>query len=145
MKYNYYLANTSCFSVPLEQPIRNKWIKAIEQFQKFDHDDKSFNVCCLHFSSGDINVGKNKKSVIYGRVPTIFPDIHDTLNPSNQINNESEEVTQNADSTRSNCEPFDENTFAMPFSETDFDMVDVTSVDEQFERSSLNIPCLSDE
>lgn len=59
-------------SVPWKQPDRSKWIETIEQVQPFDYNVQTYYLCQLHFSPDDIVERGNKKSIVPGRLPTIF-------------------------------------------------------------------------
>lgn len=78
----------------MNQPIRDQWIKAIEQFQEFDYTVQSYHVCSLHFLPSDIDTNRKRNKVILGRVPSIFPDAddHDANNLRENIDIENEEV-----------------------------------------------------
>lgn len=60
------------FSVPLSQPTRNQWIQAIEKHQEFNYHVQSFLVCSLHFKPTDLGIRGKGKSVIKGKIPSIF-------------------------------------------------------------------------
>lgn len=90
----YCLKNSS---VPLNGPNRNKWIQAIEQYQPFVHVP-TYYVCSLHFSQEDIKINGNRKNVVPGRVPSIFP------NSKNFRNFDSKSDSANCLQTSINCE-----------------------------------------
>lgn len=81
--------------MPHVQPYRDQWIQAIERFQEFDHQILSYHVCSLYFSSNDIVRHSKKKSVRRGRVPSIFPNIHEieTIKSQKKIENETKSLT----------------------------------------------------
>lgn len=92
---NYHCLKNS--SVPLNGPNRNKWIKAIEQYQPFVYVP-SYYVCSLHFSQEDIKINGNRKNVVPGRVPSIFP------NSKNFRNFDAKSDSANSLQTTINCE-----------------------------------------
>lgn len=85
------------FSVPLNGPNRNKWIQAIEQNQPFVYVP-TYYVCSLHFSQEDIIINGNRKNVVPGKVPSIFP------NSKNFRNFDSKSDCANSLPTSINCE-----------------------------------------
>lgn len=60
------------FSVPFDEPYRSLWINAIENIQQFDHSKSNYHVCSLHFLDEDLYVNGKRKTVIRGRIPSIF-------------------------------------------------------------------------
>lgn len=71
------------------------WIQAIETFQPFDYIVQTFHICSRHFLLSDIKTNGKRKTVISGRIPTIFPD----PNGSNETNNvENVRAEENVDS-----------------------------------------------
>lgn len=60
-------------SVPSNEPNKKNWIDAITQHQEFDYYVQTFHVCDQHFLPTDIKTSGKRKTVIPGRVPSIFP------------------------------------------------------------------------
>lgn len=54
------------------QPVRDKWIEAIEKCQVFDYKVTRFVVCSLHFLPDDILVRGKRRIISQGKVPSIF-------------------------------------------------------------------------
>lgn len=77
--------NLKYFSVPTFQPNRGLWIEAIEKFQTFDYKVQTFHVCSEHFLPTDIVVRGKKKTVIPGRVPSLFANINNNNQENEQI------------------------------------------------------------
>ena len=77
----------SFHSVPLNQPNRSKWIQAIELYQEFDYAIQTYHICSLHFLPTDIQKNGKRRTVISGKVPSIFTDINNS-NIINKNNNE---------------------------------------------------------
>lgn len=120
-------------SVPLTQPNRDKWINAIEKFQPFDYVIQTFHVCSRHFLPSDIKT-IGKKTVISGRVPSIFTDSNDFNETNNEdvhndVNTNIELNTniQTLDFQHSDAIPFENETWY--FATDDFNLTDDTNLD----------------
>lgn len=98
MKFSSFLFNLSLTiwcSVPFDEPHRSRWIEAIRTFQMFDNTVANYHVCSLHFLAEDINVSGKRKTIIPGKVPSIFPQkslpsIDDSTLNSREENNNSQ-------------------------------------------------------
>lgn len=69
--------------MPINEPNRNKWIQAIEEFQPFDYIVQTYHICSLHFSKDDIIIKGKKKTIIPGKVPSVFTHELNNNNDSN--------------------------------------------------------------
>lgn len=116
-------------SVPLSQPNRGNWIRAIAKFQSFDYAVQTFHICSRHFLSSDIKTNGKRKTVISGKVPSIFPDLAETDNFENDRVGDTIEVNtdvQSLSSLHQNETPYGNETWY--FAENDFDLTDETNV-----------------
>lgn len=93
------------FSVPLKEPNRSKWINSIEKFQPFDYVVQTYHLCSLHFLQNDIVTKGKRKTIICGRVPTIFPN-----NPTDDINTNLQSGDVNSSFSVVHCDPTIEKT-----------------------------------
>lgn len=59
--------------MPSIQPERSKWIAAIENYQEFDYSVQNYYICSLHFEPSDITSHGKRRTVIKGKLPSIFP------------------------------------------------------------------------
>lgn len=57
--------------MPLNEPNRSHWIRAIEKYQVFDYVP-TYYVCSMHFRPEDIIKSGRVNRVVPGRVPSIF-------------------------------------------------------------------------
>lgn len=60
------------FSIPHDPNTRNKWIAAIETFQKFDYVVQCYLVCALHFDASDIERNGKRTKLKSGALPKYF-------------------------------------------------------------------------
>lgn len=58
--------------MPSIQPDRSRWIAAIEQHQPFDYYVHTYFICSKHFEPSDLMIRGKGKTVIKGKVPSIF-------------------------------------------------------------------------
>lgn len=60
--------------MPSFQPDRDLWIAAIEKYQPFDYHVQTYFICSLHFERSHIKVQARRKTVVPGKLPSIFPN-----------------------------------------------------------------------
>lgn len=63
------------FSVPIDQPLRNKWIEQICRHQTFDPVPIRYPICALHFDPECIVKHGKRTTLKKGTVPTYFPEL----------------------------------------------------------------------
>lgn len=67
-----------------------KWVKAIEEHQKFDHNKINYNVCIKHFHTTDLEIRGKKQFLKKDTVPTIFGETVENEVADSDINQCSE-------------------------------------------------------
>lgn len=77
----------------MQEPLRSLWINSIKKFQPFDNSVSSFHVCSSHFLPTDIQISGRRKTIVYGKVPSIFPkESQQNINHSTSDSCESESL-----------------------------------------------------